>query len=55
MQDKLLKIKNNFLAEIKEATIPAVLEQIEIKYLGRKAGELNNILRTLKDLPEDYQ
>jgi len=28
------------------------LEQLEIKYLGRKAGELTNVLRGLKDLSE---
>jgi phenylalanyl-tRNA synthetase alpha chain len=47
----LNKLKENFVNEIKKANNLETLENIYKKYLGRK-GELTNILRSLKRLPE---
>ncbi len=46
----LTQLKKSFTKEIKEIKDLKALEQIRIKYLGRK-GELTRILRSLKDLP----
>lgn len=51
MKAKLEELKNNALAEINNSASLEDLQQIKIKYLGRK-GELNSIKRGLKDLSE---
>lgn len=51
LADKLAKIKENALAEIKEIKDLKALENLRIKYLGRK-GALTAILKSLKDLDE---
>ena len=48
----LEKIKNSAFAEVRDAADSGTLEQIRVKYLGRK-GELTLILRSLKDLSID--
>jgi len=45
------KLKKAALEEIKKAKEAHALEVIRVKYLGRKDGEVNKILRSLKDLP----
>lgn len=50
MQHSLQKIEKDALDAINKSTDLHQLEEVEIKYLGRK-GELTNILHTLKDLP----
>lgn len=55
MEQKIQQLKQEFEAEIQKVTSLAILEQLEINYLGRKAGKLNNVLRSLKDLPEDQR
>lgn len=52
MKDKISQLKEKFLKEISQIKDLAALANLEIKYLGRKAGELTQILRGLKDLPE---
>lgn len=53
MKEKLEQIKNLTLQEINEAKSLEEIENIKIKYLGRK-GELNTIRRGIKDLsPEE--
>ena len=52
MKNKINKIKNLALEEISEMKNIADLENLKIKYLGRKS-ELVNILRGLKDLSQD--
>jgi phenylalanyl-tRNA synthetase alpha chain len=52
IKDKILQIKQQFNEEIKKISDLNSLEQLEIKYLGRKAGLLNDVLRGLKDLTD---
>ncbi|MFA6382558.1 MAG: phenylalanine--tRNA ligase subunit alpha [Candidatus Buchananbacteria bacterium] len=52
MLTQIQQLKQRFNAEIAKVSDLAFLDQLEVKYLGRKAGELTNILRGLKDLPE---
>lgn len=52
MKAKLEELKNNALAEINNSANLEDLNEIKIKYLGRK-GELNSIKRGLKDLPDE--
>jgi phenylalanyl-tRNA synthetase alpha chain len=49
MEGKIEEIKETALTEIEVAENSKELEQLRIKYLGRK-GELTQILRSLKDL-----
>lgn len=46
----IAKLKEQALRDIKEVKDAKSLEEIRIKYLGRKDGELTKILRSLKDL-----
>lgn len=46
----LNKLKNSVINETKKARNPKMLEEVRVKYLGRK-GELTRVLRSLKDLP----
>lgn len=52
MDFNLDKIKKAALDEIKKAQDQKFLEELRIKYLGRK-GELTEILKSIKDLSED--
>src|SRR3989338_8626522 len=52
MKEKLQQIKDRFNREIGGLADLASLENMVTKYLGRKAGALNAILRGLKDLSE---
>ncbi len=52
MKEKIAQLKERFLAEIEKISDFSALVGLEKKYLGRKAGELTNILRGLKDLPQ---
>ncbi|MFC1612970.1 phenylalanine--tRNA ligase subunit alpha [Patescibacteria group bacterium] len=54
MQNKLNKIKQKVLTEIKNIKELSVLRDLEIKYLGRK-GELTKVLRGLSDLSLDQK
>jgi hypothetical protein len=45
MSDQLLTIKTRFQQAISQISDLDSLEQLEIQYLGRKAGELTNVLR----------
>ena len=49
MKGKIQQLKNQFSQEIDKISDLLSLGQMEIKYLGRKAGELTKILRQLKD------
>jgi phenylalanyl-tRNA synthetase alpha chain len=53
MDINLQQLKTEALKEIEKASDLESLEKIERKYLGRKAGRLTLILRSLKDLPVD--
>lgn len=52
MQDKILELKNDILKKLAEAKDLKMLEEIEIKYLGRK-GEFTQILRNLVNLSDE--
>jgi len=50
VQEKLQTINNSALSELSLVSDSRSLEEIEIRYLGRKA-ELNDLLKSIKDLP----
>ncbi|MFC1810913.1 phenylalanine--tRNA ligase subunit alpha [Patescibacteria group bacterium] len=54
MKEQLEKLKKECLEAISKANDLNQLQAVETKYLGRK-GELTNILRNLKDLPDDQK
>ncbi|OGY63460.1 MAG: phenylalanine--tRNA ligase subunit alpha [Candidatus Harrisonbacteria bacterium RIFCSPLOWO2_02_FULL_41_11] len=49
--DELDNLKKQALKEILASKDGKSLENLRVKFLGRKGGELTKILRTLKDLP----
>jgi len=53
MQERLALLKKQTLAEIAAAKTPAELERLRVRYMGRKAGELTLVLRSLKGLSEE--
>ena len=53
LKEKLNIIKQNALADLEEAQDLSDLEKLQIKYFGRKQGELNNILRGLSELSSE--
>lgn len=53
MQTKLQKLKTEALLAIKSVSDKDRLAELEIKLLGRKGGELTNLLKGLKDLSEE--
>ena len=55
MKEKLQQLKEKFEQEIAKISDLVNLDQLEVKYLGRKAGELTRILRGLKDLSADQR
>lgn len=52
MKKELEKIKAEIVSELEKIKSGEALEELEVKYLGRK-GELNNILKKIKDLAEE--
>lgn len=54
MKDKLIKIKEEVLKEIKEINLPEELEKLEKNYLGRK-GEFTKLIKGVKDLAEEQR
>lgn len=55
MKEKIEQIKNSFTLLIKDVSNLTDLEKVEIKFLGRKSGELTAILRGLKNLPQSLR
>lgn len=55
MQSKLEQLKTSALLAIKAAKDKLELEALENKLLGRKAGELTNLMKGLKDLAGDVK
>ena len=51
MLEQFKKIKSSALSEIQSMKNSVELETLENKLLGRKNGELTNLLKNLKDLP----
>jgi len=52
LNTQIQELKQTFNEEFAKAQDLAALEQLEIRYLGRKAGVLTALLRSLKDAPE---
>ena len=52
MKDKINQLSKQFTLELPAVKDFAELTRLEIRFLGRKAGELTKILRGLKDMPE---
>lgn len=53
MKEKLKNLKKKIKIELEQVPDLKLLKSIEKKYLGRKEGELNKILKGLKDLPAE--
>jgi phenylalanyl-tRNA synthetase alpha chain len=53
MKEKIQQIKESFDSQIADIKNLSELEELEIKFLGRKAGALTAVLRGLKDLSEE--
>jgi phenylalanyl-tRNA synthetase alpha chain len=51
MKNKLEQLKQEILEQLQTVKDSQLLQEIENKYLGRK-GELNNLLKSIKDLEE---
>ncbi len=51
MQDKLIDIKNEALAQILAANDAGQLEDIRVEYLGKSAGKLTLIIKKIPELP----
>ena len=53
MKEKLQSIKEEALKAIEQANLPEKLNDVRVKYLGKK-GELTAVLKGMKDVaPED--
>jgi phenylalanyl-tRNA synthetase alpha chain len=53
LEQKILSLRTQALEEIKKATLEKEVDNLKVKYLGRKSA-LNEILKSLKDLsPEE--
>lgn len=52
MQDKLIDIKNEALAQILAAGDNATLEEIRVEYLGKSKGKLTEVIKKIPGLPE---
>ncbi len=53
MQSKLEQLKSEALLALKSVKDKVQLEELENKLLGRKGGELTNVMKGLKDLADD--
>ncbi len=47
------KLKKEFLAAVQDARDIQSLEEVRVAFLGRTAGKLTSVLRSLKDMPMD--
>ena len=54
MKEQIARIKENALKEIEESKVLQELENVRVKYLGKK-GELTNILKGMKDLSPEQR
>lgn len=51
MKHQLKQLADAFASEAHKATSPDDVAKLEVKYLGRKAGKLTDVLRNLKNVP----
>jgi phenylalanyl-tRNA synthetase alpha chain len=54
MQPEIQALQQEFNAELARIVTSAELEQIKVKYLGKK-GPVQNLLKSLKDIPQDIR
>lgn len=52
MKDKILELKNKFLEEIQTISSKVELNDLRVKYLGKK-GYVNDIMPMMKDVPSE--
>lgn len=52
MQDKLLNLKNEALAQILACQDGKILEEIRVEYLGKSKGKLTLVIKKIPELPE---
>lgn len=55
MEENLKKLREEFFRNIERVSAGEELDALEIEYFGRKAGKLTQVLRGLKDLPENIR
>lgn len=55
MKEQIQSLQQQFKSDIASAQSIEQIEAIRVKYLGRKGGLLNDLLRSLKDLPVDQR
>lgn len=53
MQDKLLNVKNEAVAQILATDNPKELEEIRVEYLGKSQGKLTLLMKKLPELPQN--
>ena len=53
MQEKLQQLKKEALEALDKVKDKIRLEEWENKFLGRKSGELTNLMKGLKDLSDE--
>lgn len=53
MKEKIEQLKKKALEQLKKAKTLEEIEAIDTQYLGRKKGELNSILKGIKDLSDE--
>jgi phenylalanyl-tRNA synthetase alpha chain len=53
MKQKINELQSAFDTALTHATTAEQVEALRVEYLGRKGGKLSEILRGLKDLPDD--
>lgn len=51
MQERLLNLKNEAIAQILASKSPKELEEIRVEYLGKSKGELTLVMKKLPELP----
>ncbi|MFA6917928.1 MAG: phenylalanine--tRNA ligase subunit alpha [Candidatus Gracilibacteria bacterium] len=55
MEQELKNLEAKALEELKKVQTLNELEPLETKYLGRKDGLITNVMKSLKDLPQDQK
>lgn len=53
MQDHLLDIKNEAIAQILSSKTPEQLEEVRVEYLGKSKGRLTAIIKKIPSLPQE--
>jgi phenylalanyl-tRNA synthetase alpha chain len=54
MQPNIIALQQEFTAELAAVATSSDLEQLKVKYLGKK-GPIQNLMKSLKDIPQDQR